>query len=45
VVFPIAETTTTGCSGKWDFTIPAIHSMAMADATEEPPNFMTITFF
>ncbi len=42
VVLPIAETTTTGLRSTRDLTIPATRSMAAADSTEVPPNFMTI---
>src|SRR5580692_445436 len=42
VVLPIADTTTTGFRSTRALTIPATRSMAMADSTEVPPNFMTI---
>src|ERR1035441_10190948 len=42
VVFPIAETTTTGRRASRARTMPATRVMAAADSTEVPPNFMTI---
>src|SRR5260370_29063850 len=42
VVLPIAETTTTGLRSALALTIDATRSMAAADSTEVPPNFMTI---
>src|SRR5579883_36290 len=42
VVLPIAETTTTGLRSSRDLTMPASRSMASADSTEVPPNFITI---
>src|ERR1019366_4883285 len=42
VVFPMAETTTTGWRAWRARTMPATRVMAAADSTEGPPNFMTI---
>src|SRR5512138_466250 len=42
VVFPIAETTTTGRRSIRALTIEATRSMAAADSTDVPPNFITI---
>src|SRR5579875_114612 len=42
VVLPIAETTTTGARSRRAWTMPATRSIAAADPTEVPPNFMTI---
>src|SRR2546428_652780 len=42
VVLPIAETTTTGLRAARVRTIAATRSMAVADSTEVPPNFITI---
>src|SRR5271169_3981546 len=42
VVFPMAETTTTGLRAALSLTIDATLSMAAADSTEVPPNFITI---
>src|ERR1035441_5536620 len=42
VVFPMAETTTTGRRDSRARTMPATRVMAAADSTEVPPNFMTI---
>src|SRR2546427_2430860 len=42
VVLPIAETTTTGRRAARARTIAATRSMAVADSTEVPPNFITI---
>src|SRR5260370_39330984 len=42
VVLPIAETTTTGLRAARARTIAATRSMAVADSTEVPPNFITI---
>jgi len=42
VVLPMADTTTTGRRSWRDFTIPAMRSMAAADSTLVPPNFITI---
>src|SRR5580698_954 len=42
VVLPIADTTTMGRRSTRDFTIPATRSMAAADSTDDPPNFITI---
>src|SRR5579872_6530568 len=45
VVFPMADTTTTGLRSTRALTIPATRSMAAADSTEVPPNFITIMGF
>src|ERR1035438_3902751 len=42
VVLPIAETTTIGLRARRAFTREAMRSMAAADSTEVPPNFITI---
>src|SRR5215467_4922844 len=42
VVFPIAETTTIGFRAARARTIADTRSMAVADSTEVPPNFITI---
>ena len=42
VVLPIAETTTTGRRATRALTIEATRSMADADSTDVPPNFITI---
>src|ERR1019366_2066272 len=42
VVFPMAETTTTGRRAWRARTMPATRVMAAADSTDVPPNFMTI---
>src|SRR5256885_4189758 len=43
VVLPIADTTTIGWRPARALTIAATRSMAAADSTEVPPNFITIT--
>jgi hypothetical protein len=43
VVLPIADTTTIGFWAARVLTIAATRSIALADSTELPPNFMTIT--
>ena len=43
VVLPMAETTTTGFRSARARTMDATRSMAAADSTEVPPNFITIT--
>src|SRR2546423_1181247 len=42
VVFPMAETTTIGFRSTRARTIDATRSMAAADSTDVPPNFITI---
>src|SRR5438067_2453142 len=42
VVLPIADTTTIGLRSARAFTMAATRSMAAADSTELPPNFITI---
>src|SRR5579864_9056602 len=42
VVLPMAETTTTGLRAALALTMDATRSMAAADSTEVPPNFITI---
>src|SRR5690349_15944362 len=42
VVLPMAETTTTGLRAAPALTMDATRSMAAADSTEVPPNFITI---
>src|SRR5271165_1537377 len=42
VVLPMAETTTTGWRSWRCLTMAATRSMAAADSSELPPNFMTI---
>src|SRR6516162_2743086 len=42
VVLPIAKTTTTGFCSRRALTIPETRSIAPADSTELPPNFITI---
>src|SRR5206468_542687 len=42
VVLPMADTTTIGLRSRRAFTIPATRSMACADSTDVPPNFITI---
>src|SRR5271166_392165 len=44
VVLPIADTTTMGWRPTRALTIPATRSMAEADSTDDPPNFITIMF-